>query len=137
MRTSPIDVDTLRGSVIAVPPLARDAAGMPDQAENAKIIAWLASGGVSSFMYGGNANAFHLTLEAYAAMLDQLVALAPADAWMLPAIGADFGKAMAQIPLLRERRFPTASCCRAARRPPRRGWRTASVGSAMRSASRW
>jgi dihydrodipicolinate synthase/N-acetylneuraminate lyase len=107
MRTSPIDVETLRGSVISVPPLARTTDGSPSREENGRIIDWLAAGGVSSFMYGGNANAFHLPLDTYARSLDLLAELVPLDAWLLPALGPDFGKAMAQVGLLRERGFPT------------------------------
>jgi dihydrodipicolinate synthase/N-acetylneuraminate lyase len=108
MRTTAIDPDILRGSVISVPPLARTADGGLSRAENARIIDWLGAGGVTSFMYGGNANAFHLTLDAYAEMLDLLAERVPADGWALPALGPDFGKAMAQVPLLEARGFPTA-----------------------------
>ncbi len=108
MHMAAISPDILRGSVISVPPLARTAEGGLSREDNAKIIRWLGAGGVTSFMYGGNANAFHLTPDAYAGMLDLLLELVPADAWALPALGPDFGKAMAQIPLLKARGFPTA-----------------------------
>ena len=108
MKTDAVTVADLGRSVIAVPPLARDAAGRPSVAENRKIVAWLASGGVSSFLYGGNANFYHLGVSEFAGVLEMLTAIAPANAWMIPAVGPDFGKAIDQIAVLRSFPFPTA-----------------------------
>ena len=41
-------------------------------------------------------------------VLDLLVAIAPADGWMIPSLGPDFGKAMDQAAILRDYDFPTA-----------------------------
>ena len=108
MKTDAVTIDDLRRSVIAVPPLARTADGKVSTAENRKIVAWLADGGVSSFLYGGNANFYHLGLAEYAEVLDLLVEVAPEDGWMIPSVGADFGKALDQIAILKSYRFPTA-----------------------------
>jgi dihydrodipicolinate synthase/N-acetylneuraminate lyase len=72
------------------------------------MVGFLASAGITSFTYGGNANLFHVTRSELSAALDQVVDVAPADAWVLPSIGPDFGKARDQIPLILERDFPTA-----------------------------
>ena len=39
---------------------------------------------------------------------DMLTEIAPAGSWMIPSIGADFGKAMDQIAILKDYAFPTA-----------------------------
>jgi len=72
------------------------------------MISFLAGRGIGAFLYGGNANAYHLTNDELAATLDQIIAAAPAQAWVIPSIGPDFGKARDQISLVRSRRFPTA-----------------------------
>jgi dihydrodipicolinate synthase/N-acetylneuraminate lyase len=108
MKTDAITIADLRRSVIAVPPLARTADGRVSTAENRKIVDWLAEGGVSSFLYGGNANFYHLGLAEYAEVLDLLVEIAPEEGWMIPSVGADFGKALDQIAVLKSYRFPTA-----------------------------
>jgi len=72
------------------------------------MISFLADSGISAFLYGGNANAYHLTNDELAETLDQIIAAAPAQAWVTPSIGPDFGKARDQISLVRSRRFPTA-----------------------------
>ncbi len=108
MKTDAITVADLSRSVIAVPPLAREATGGPSAVENRKVVGHLSSGGVSTFLYGGNANFYHLGLAEYGAVLDMLVAIAPTDAWMIPSIGPDFGKALDQVAVLRDHDFPTA-----------------------------
>ena len=59
-------------------------------------------------MYGGVANLFNAALSECGAILDLIESIAPEDAWVVPAIGADFGKAKDQIEILRDRDFPTA-----------------------------
>jgi 4-hydroxy-tetrahydrodipicolinate synthase len=95
-------------SVIAVPPMARDTSGKVSATENRKIVDHLAGGGVSSFLYGGNANFYHLGLAEYAGVLEMMAAIAPEGAWMIPSVGPDFGKAMDQVAVLRSFPFPTA-----------------------------
>ena len=108
MKTDAVTIDDLRRSVIGVPPLARTADGKASAAENRKIVEWLVAGGVSSFLYGGNANFYHLGLAEYADVLDLIVEIAPEDGWMIPSVGADFGKALDQIAILKSYRFPAA-----------------------------
>lgn len=108
MKTDSVTPADLTRSVIAVPPLARAADGTPDTEANRKIVAWMAEGGVSSFLYGGNANFYHLGLAEFSAVLDMLIEIAPADSWMVPSVGPDFGKALDQMAILKDYDFPTA-----------------------------
>lgn len=108
MKRTPVAPADLAASVIAVPPLARAPDGSLSRADNEAIITHLGAGGVTSFMYGGNANFFHLTLDEFAAALDLLTGLVPEGAWLLPSIGPDFGKARDQLRLIRSHGFPTA-----------------------------
>ncbi len=108
MKTSPVTPADLVSSIIALPPIARNASGAIDVVQNVKIVEWLASAHVSTFMYGGVANLFNAALSEYGAILDLIENIALEDAWVVPSIGADFGKAMDQIGILRDREFPTA-----------------------------
>lgn len=108
MKTTPVDVADLASSVLSVPPLARAADGTPDKTENRKMVDWLRSGGVTTYLYGGNANLYNFGVAEFPALLDLLEEIAPGDGWMIPSIGADFGKAMDQAAILRDRAFPTA-----------------------------
>ena len=62
MKTNAVTAADLARSVIAVPPLARSRNGAVSVAENRKIVEWMAAGGVSTFLYGGNANFYNLGL---------------------------------------------------------------------------
>jgi 4-hydroxy-tetrahydrodipicolinate synthase len=108
MFTGKIDAARLRKSVLSVPPLARDARlGLAREA-NSALLAHLRAGGVSTFMYGGNANLYNVGVGEYPALLDMLESLAAVDDWVIPSIGADFGKALDQVDILKHRAFPTA-----------------------------
>ncbi len=98
----------LRSSVISVPPLCRDSALISNAGENAKLIRHIESGGVSTLLYGGNANFYNISLAEYESVLDQLEAAAAADTWIVPAIGPYFGVAMDQAAILARKKFPTA-----------------------------
>ena len=74
----------LHSSVIAVPPLCRDASRRVDAAENAKLIQHLERGGVSTLLYGGNANFYNLALSEYEAVLDVLEQAAGTESWIIP-----------------------------------------------------
>jgi dihydrodipicolinate synthase/N-acetylneuraminate lyase len=108
MKTDAVTPADLARSVIAVPPLARARNGAVAVAENKRIIDWLTAGGVTSFMYGGNANFYNLGLLEYPLVLETLTALAPRRGWVIPSIGPDYGKAIDQVAVLRSFDFPTA-----------------------------
>ncbi len=107
MKTDAVTPADLTRSVIAVPPLARAADGSPSIEENRKLINWMAEGGVSTFLYGGNANFYHLGLAELPRVLDLMAEIAPPGAWMIPSIGPDFGKALDQVAILKDYEFPT------------------------------
>jgi dihydrodipicolinate synthase/N-acetylneuraminate lyase len=108
MKTGSVDSADLARSVISVPPLARRADLSLDPDANRTLIRHLEAGGVSTLMYGGNANFYNVGLYEYAALLDFLAeAVAPAS-WVIPSAGPDFGKLMDQARVLRDRPFPTA-----------------------------
>lgn len=98
----------LQRSIIAVPPLCRDADFKPNAAENAKLIKHIEAGGVDILLYGGNANFYNISLAEYEEVLDQLESVAAANTLIIPAIGPFFGTAMDQVAILAKKKFPTA-----------------------------
>jgi dihydrodipicolinate synthase/N-acetylneuraminate lyase len=108
MFTGAISPARLRKSVISVPPLARRADLALDEAQNRRLLDHLRAGGVTTYLYGGNANLYNMGVTEFGALLDMLERLTAADDWIIPSIGADYGKACDQIDLLKDRAFPTA-----------------------------
>lgn len=108
MKTTPVTFDDIPRSVIAVPPLARDADLNVDAYENCRLIGYLENGGVRTLMYGGNANFYNVGVYDYAVLVDFLADQAGEDTWVIPSIGPDFGRMMDQADILRRRDFPTA-----------------------------
>jgi 4-hydroxy-tetrahydrodipicolinate synthase len=108
VKTSRITPADLRRSVIAVPPMPRMPNGSVNSEANGLLLNHLRAGCVTTFMYGSNANFDNLGIAELGRVLDALVPLLGADDWLIPSVGADFGKAAEQIVMLRERAFPTA-----------------------------
>ncbi len=108
MKTTPVTFDDSPRSVIAVPPLARDANLNVDAYENCRLMGYLENGGVRTLMYGGNANFYNVGVYDYAALVDFLADQAGENTWVIPSIGPDFGRMMDQAGILRRRNFPTA-----------------------------
>ena len=108
MKTTAVTPADLSASVIAVPPLARHPDLTLNREANRSLVRHLDAGGVTTLMYGGNANFYHLPVSEYAATLDFLEEAAPAATWIIPSAGADYGKLMDQAAILRGRAFPTA-----------------------------
>jgi dihydrodipicolinate synthase/N-acetylneuraminate lyase len=108
MKMTPLTPDDLRG-VFAVPPLARRAetGRRIDFAESDRIVRHMAAGGLTRFLYGGNAFLYHVTLAEYEELLRWLSGFAD-EHWAIPSVGPSFGRAMDQAPLLRRHRFPCA-----------------------------
>lgn len=107
MQTTPVTPEQLNSSVIAVPPLARDADLKINPAENAKIIRHIEAGGVSTLLYGGNANFYHIALSEYAAALGMLTSAAGEDTLVVPSVGPAYGTMMDQADILDDFDFPT------------------------------
>lgn len=108
MKTTEVSLTELQG-VFSVPPLARrrDAGRTLDWEQNEKIVRHIASGGVTRFLYGGNAFLYHITLAEYGALLDWLAGFNE-DWWMIPSLGPSYGRAIDQAALLRKYKFPCA-----------------------------
>jgi dihydrodipicolinate synthase/N-acetylneuraminate lyase len=108
MKRSPLAPPDLRG-VFAVPPLCRRPGGARplDLGESGRIVAHMAQGGITRFLYGGNAFLYHLTLAEYEQALEWLAGFSD-DCWAIPSVGPSYGRAMDQAPLLRRRGFPVA-----------------------------
>jgi len=107
MKTKFIPAD-LHNSVISVPPLCRDASLKVCATENAKLIRHIEAGGVSTLLYGGNANFYNIAPSEYAHVLDMLAEQAAPDTWVVPSVGPYFGTMMDQAAALALRKFPTA-----------------------------
>lgn len=107
MKTDIVTPQDLRRSVISVPPLARNANLAFNEAHNKALLDHMRDGGVTTYMYGGNANLYHMGISEFGPFLEMLARLAQDGDWMIPSIGADFGKAMDQAAIAREHPFPT------------------------------
>ena len=106
MKTSPVTLADLQG-VFPVPPLARknNAKRELDFEQNKLLVRHLANGGMTRFLYGGNAFLYHLTLAEYEQLLDWLTGFAD-NLWAIPSLGPSYGRAMDQAALLKRYKFP-------------------------------
>jgi dihydrodipicolinate synthase/N-acetylneuraminate lyase len=95
--------------VYSVPPLPRktDARRTLDFEQTGRLVDYIASGGITRFLFGGNAFLYHITLSEYEALLDWLADF-PADRWPIPSIGPSYGRAIDQACLLRRHAFRSA-----------------------------
>ena len=107
MQTTPVTHEQLNASVIAVPPLARTADRCLAPEENRKIVSHIESGGVRTFLYGGNANLYHMAVSEYRSLLSMLVEIAGPESLMIPSVGPAFGTMMDQAEILNDFDFPT------------------------------
>lgn len=107
MNTQPITRETLAASVIAVPPVARNADYGWDAAENVRVIQHLEAGGISTLLYGGNAALAHVALSEYAALLSLLTESVAAETVVVPSVGPQYGLMMDQAEILKDYDFPT------------------------------
>jgi dihydrodipicolinate synthase/N-acetylneuraminate lyase len=103
-----ITLDDLRG-VYAVPPLPRRTERRRtldfDAAE--RVAAHIEAGGVTRYLYGGNAFLYHITLDEYDALLGWLSHF-PDTRWPIPSVGPSYGRAIDQARLLRRHAFRCA-----------------------------
>lgn len=108
MKTTNISLEDLRG-VFPVPPLARknDTYRTLDFDENQKIVDHLVAGGMTRFLYGGNAFLYHITLGEYEELLAWLAAF-PGELWAIPSLGPSYGRAIDQAAIVRRHAFPCA-----------------------------
>lgn len=107
MKTDAVTFADLGASVLAVPPLARNADLTFNRAANQALVKHIEAGGVTTLLYGGNANFYNIGLYEYASIVDELADIAAPGTWVIPAVGPDFGKMLDQAALLKSRKFPT------------------------------
>jgi dihydrodipicolinate synthase/N-acetylneuraminate lyase len=105
---APLDLEDLWG-VYAVPPLPRkqDSKRSLDFDAAEQVAKHIADGGITRFLYGGNAFLYHITLGEYEQLLDWLSGF-QAPRWAIPSLGPSYGRAIDQACLLRRHAFPTA-----------------------------
>ncbi len=94
-------------SVIAVPPLARNASGIVCPEQNRRLIRHIESGGVHVLLYGGNAVFYHLRPSEYAGVLTMLAETAAPGTEIVPSAGPSYGVSMDQAAVLRDYPFRT------------------------------
>jgi len=94
-------------AVFAVPPLPRrgDARRTLDLDEAERIAAHVEAGGITRFLYGGNAFLYHATLGEFEMLCGWLASFA-ASRIAIPSIGPSFGRALDQARVIRAHRFP-------------------------------
>ena len=108
MNVSPIVESEFASTVMAVPPLARNADLSLDVEANRKLIQHMEAGGVRTLLYGGNANLYHVAPSEYRDLLDMLSSLTADGTRVIPAIGPDFGKMQDQARMLAQTQYRTA-----------------------------
>lgn len=102
-----LTLDLLSASVMAVPPLCRNADLTLSDKENARLIRHIEGGGIRTLLYGGNANFYHIPLSEYDQVLSCLAQLAGADTLMIPSVSCLWGTMMDQARIVRKHKFPT------------------------------
>lgn len=108
MKTTAITPADLRQSVVAVPPLCRKADLTLADDENTKLIRHLEAGGVTTLLYGGNANLYNIAVSEYPALLEYLASAAGPDTLVVPSVGPFYGNIIDQADILKSFSFPTA-----------------------------
>lgn len=107
MRTS-IALADLGHSVVAVPPFALNEDHEPNREANRALIRHLESGGVTTLLYGGNANVHNWPVSRFGDWLDGLEEAVAPDTWLVPSVGPDWGKLLDEAAILKSRRYPAA-----------------------------
>lgn len=102
---SGIPLEDLRG-VYAVPPLPRRAdARRTLDLDAAEVVARrIEDGGITRYLYGGNAFLYHITIDEYDTLVAWLAGFA-APRWAIPSVGPSFGRAIDQATLVRRHSF--------------------------------
>ena len=106
--SGPVTLPDLAG-VFAVPPLARrgDARRSLNFDASECVARHIEAGGITRYLYGGNAFLYHVTLDEYEALLDWLAGFGNTR-WPIPSVGPSFGRAIDQARLLKRHAFRAA-----------------------------
>ena len=109
MKTDAVTFADLAGSVLAVPPLARNADLTFNKAANAALIKHIEGGrGDARCSTGATPTSTTSGFTNTRPSLDTLAELAAPGTWVIPSVGPDYGKLMDQAAVLKTRKFPTA-----------------------------
>ncbi len=108
MKSSNVSAADVARSVWAVPPLAHDADGALDHAANRALSSHIEAGGVSTILWGGNANIYAMTEAEFAELAAAVPDWVADDTWAIPSVGPDHGKLRAHADALRGRGYPAA-----------------------------
>jgi dihydrodipicolinate synthase/N-acetylneuraminate lyase len=108
VKKSSVTASDFAQSVIAVPPLARKANFDLDQEANRALLRHLRAGRVTSVMYGGNANLYHISMRQFAQLIEELPTWTEDDTWIIPSIGPSYGQLIEHAQLVRAAGYPTA-----------------------------
>lgn len=106
MRTAEIKLEDISSSPFTTPPLARNDDYSLNHEANKTILKRIEGGGITSVMYGGVANFYHIDLGQYEEFLDTVSSVAGPETWILPAAGPDFGRLVDQAKVLARTKFP-------------------------------
>jgi dihydrodipicolinate synthase/N-acetylneuraminate lyase len=95
--------------IFAVPPLPRkrDPRRSLDLDAAGRVVSHIEAGGITAFLYGGNAFLYHVTMDEYETLVGWLAQFAPPRLG-IPSVGPSFGRAMDQAKLLRRHGFRCA-----------------------------
>jgi dihydrodipicolinate synthase/N-acetylneuraminate lyase len=106
MKLAPVSPEDLRG-VFAVPPLSRkvDTSRSIDFENSDLIVRHIGKGGITRFIYGGNAFLYHIKLYEFGRLLDWLSSFS-GGLWAIPSIGPAYGRAIDQASMIRPYSFP-------------------------------
>ena len=108
MKATSVTPADLARSVVAVPPLClTDDLGLAVE-ENRRLVRHVEAGGVSTILWGGNAQMQHWPPSRYGELLEMAEATAGPDTWVIPAAGPDYGKLLDEAKALAGKRFPAA-----------------------------
>jgi dihydrodipicolinate synthase/N-acetylneuraminate lyase len=107
MKTTPVTPQDLARSVLAVPPLALTADLDLAAEENRKLARHIEAGGVTTLLYGGNANLHNWPVSRFGELLAMLEEIAAPDSWVLPSVGPEYGKLVDEARIARNTRYPT------------------------------
>jgi dihydrodipicolinate synthase/N-acetylneuraminate lyase len=88
--------------------LARSADLSLNPEANRQLARHIESGGVTTLLYGGNANLYHVGPGQYEHLLQMLCEIAGPDTLVIPSVGPAYGVMMDQAEILRRFTFPTA-----------------------------
>lgn len=108
MITGTLSPDIIAKSVWSVPPLALTDDFTVNDDANARLLAHIEAGGVTTALYGGNANVYGFTADLFRHVAEAAPDWAAPDTWVIPSVGPDWGKLMDQAAVLSRLAYPVA-----------------------------